>query len=209
MNTKPKFVKCKACGEPYQRLRPLQKVCSPACALKHARQQAERKLAKEQARSRKEARERLDAMQTKPQLVKKAQTAFNAYIRARDAGKPCISCGTPLAAEQVGGAFDCGHYRSVGSAPHMRFVEDNAHGQCKHCNRHLAGNHVEYRKRLAERIGLKALERIESDNTLRKYTREGLIELAKHYRTEARKLARPKEANFFAPTGAETERDDA
>ena len=43
----------------------------------------------------------------------------------------------------------------------------------------------EYRKRLVERIGLQAVESIESDNTLRKYSHEGLIELAKHYRAAA------------------------
>ena len=134
----------------------------------------------------KETKRKLDAMQTRPQLLKKAQTAFNAYIRARDKGKPCISCDKPL----DGGAntFDAGHYRSVGSAPHMRFVEDNCHGQCKHCNNWLSGNHVEYRKRLLERIGERQLELLESDNTLRKYTKEGLEEIAKHYREETRRL---------------------
>ena len=134
----------------------------------------------------KETKRKLDAMQTRPQLLKKAQTAFNAYIRARDKGKPCISCDKPL----DGGAntFDAGHYRSVGSAPHMRFVEDNCHGQCKHCNNWLAGNHVEYRKRLLDRIGERQLELLESDNTLRKYTKEGLEEIAKHYREETRRL---------------------
>ena len=134
----------------------------------------------------KETKRKLDAMQTRPQLLRKAQTAFNAYIRARDKGKPCISCDKPL----DGGAntFDAGHYRSVGSAPHMRFVEDNCHGQCKHCNNWLAGNHVEYRKRLLERIGERQLELLESDNTLRKYTKEGLEEIAKQYREETRRL---------------------
>lgn len=177
---------CKVCAEPYQRLRPLQKVCSPACALSLARQIAARKEAKARSADRKATREKLEAMQTRPQLAAKAQAAFNAYIRARDAGKPCISCGTPLSNEP--NTYDAGHYRSVGSAPHMRFVEDNCHGQCKHCNRHLAGNHVAYRLGLLERIGVRAVELIEADTTLRKYTREGLIELARHYRAEARKL---------------------
>lgn len=160
-------------------MRPLQKVCGPACAMKIARKAVEKA-------DRKETKLKLDAMQTRPQLLRKAQTAFNAYIRARDKGKPCISCDKPL----DGGAntFDAGHYRSVGSAPHMRFVEDNCHGQCKHCNNWLAGNHVEYRKRLLERIGEHQLGLLESDNTLRKYTKEGLEEIAKHYREEARRL---------------------
>ncbi len=178
---------CKVCRCEYVRARPLQKVCSPACAIEHTRQQSEKKEARAATEWRRYARQKLESMQTRPELVKKAQSAFNAFIRARDAGKPCISCGTPLQAAQVGGAFDCGHYRSVGSAPHMRFVEDNAHGQCKHCNRHLAGNHVAYRIGLIQRIGLRAVELIEDDNTSRKYTREGLEELARHYRSETRK----------------------
>ena len=179
--TKP--AKCKVCQCAYTKTRPLQTVCSPPCALVLARKATEKAQAKEQAKDRKETRQKLDAMQTKPQLTKKAQTAFNAFIRARDAGKPCISCGTPLSNEP--NTYDAGHYRSVGSAPHMRFVEENCHGQCKHCNNYLAGNHVEYRKRLVERIGLQAVESIESDNTVRKYSHEDLIELAKHYRAAA------------------------
>ena len=160
-------------------MRPLQKVCGPACAMKVARKAVEKA-------DKKETKRKLDAMQTRPQLLRKAQTAFNAYIRARDKGKPCISCDKPL----DGGAntFDAGHYRSVGSAPHMRFVEDNCHGQCKHCNNWLAGNHVEYRKRLIERIGLEELEKLEADNTVKKLTKEELIEIAKTYRERARRL---------------------
>jgi hypothetical protein len=173
--------KCKSCGVPFTPVRPMQKVCSPACAMKVARQVVDKA-------EKKETKLKLDAMQTKPQLVKKAQTAFNAYIRARDVGKPCISCDKPL----DGGAntFDAGHYRSVGSAPHMRYVEDQVHGQCKKCNRHLSGNAVEYRKRLLERIGLERLEQIESDNVLRKYTKEALIEIARHYNEQARQLTK-------------------
>ena len=112
--------KCKACSEIFIPARPLQRVCSPSCAMKHARALTEKKQAKEQAQERKATREKLQALQTKPQLLKKAQTAFNAFIRARDAGKPCISCGRPLGTEP--NTYDFGHYRSVGSAPHMRFV---------------------------------------------------------------------------------------
>lgn len=161
----------------------MQKVCSPTCAMKIARQVVDKA-------EKKETKLKLDAMQTKPQLVKKAQTAFNAYIRARDKGKTCISCDTPLGSEP--NSYDAGHFRSVASAAHMRYVEDQVHGQCKKCNRWLAGNVVEYRKRLLERIGLERLEQIENDNVLRKYTKEGLIEIARHYNEQARLLAKER-----------------
>ena len=171
--------KCKSCGVPFTPVRPMQKVCSPVCAMKVARQVVDKA-------EKKETKLKLDAMQTKPQLVKKAQTAFNAYIRARDKGKTCISCDTPLGNKP--NSYDAGHFRSVGSAAHMRFVEDQVHGQCKKCNRYLAGNVVEYRKRLLERIGLERLEQIENDNVLRKYTKEALIEIARYYNEQARQL---------------------
>jgi hypothetical protein len=169
----------------------MQKVCSPMCALEVSRQATEKKKAKEAQEDRKKTREKLDAMRTKPQLVKLAQIAFNSYIRARDAGKPCICCGKPLGTEP--NSFDAGHYRSVGSAPHMRFVEDNVHGQTKYCNNYLASNPVGYRKGLIERIGLDAVEKIEADQTVRKYTHEGLVEIARHYNAEARRLKKERE----------------
>lgn len=186
---------CKVCKTTFTPSRPLQKVCSPGCALTHIKDVARKMRDKSEAKERKLVRAKLDAMQTKPQLVKKAQTAFNAFVRARDAGKPCISCGSTLSSEP--NTYDCGHYRSVGSAVHMRFVEDNAHGQCKYCNRHLAGNHVAYRMGLIARIGQRAVELIEADTTLRKYTREGLIEIARHYRAEEKRLRRASELQRY------------
>jgi hypothetical protein len=184
MSSKP--AKCRVCACAFTKTRPLQTVCSPTCALTLARNVTEKALAKAQAADRKKTREKLDAMRTKPQLVKVAQTAFNAFVRARDADKPCISCGKPPSTES--NSVDAGHFRSVGSAPHMRFVEDNIHGQCKHCNQYLAGNVLAYRKGLIERIGLERVEQIESDQTVRKYTKEGLQEIAKHYNAETRRL---------------------
>ena len=176
--TKP--AKCKVCQTSYTKTRPLQTVCSPPCALTLARKATEKAQAKKQAQDRKETRQKLDAMQTKPELVKKAQVAFNAFIRARDSGKPCISCGKPPSNEANG--WDSGHFRSVGSAPHMRFVEENCAKQCKKCNQFLSGNHVAMRAGLIERIGLARVEQIEADNTVRKYSHEGLREIAKQYR---------------------------
>jgi hypothetical protein len=156
------------------------------CALELSKTIQKKIIAKEAQEDRKKTREKLDAMRTKPQLVKVAQIAFNAFVRARDADKPCISCGKPPSTES--NQTDAGHFRSVGSAPHMRFVEDNVHGQCKHCNQYLAGNILAYRKGLIERIGLTRVEQIEADQTVRKYTKEGLQEIAKHYKAKARRL---------------------
>jgi len=188
-NTQKK-VKCKACGEYFERVRSLQIVCSVKCASDRAHSQIVKEKAKALREERRNIKIKLDAMRTLPQLIKAAQSAFNAYIRARDAGKECISCSNPLPREAIGGAFDCGHYRSIGSAPHLRFDERNAHGQCKHCNRYLSGNHVEYRKRLAMRIGADALEALESDKCVKKYSKDELSVMAAEYRRMAREVKR-------------------
>ena len=133
-------------------------------------------------------RARKEAIKTIPVLIKEAQQAFNAYIRARDADKPCICCGLPLSAGDVGGSFDCGHYRSVGSAQHLRYDERNAHGQRKQCNRWGAGRAVDYRIGLVARIGLEAVEALESDNAPRKWLRDELIYIRDRYRAKLKEL---------------------
>lgn len=79
-------------------------------------------------------------------LIQKAARKFHAYIRERDQGQPCISCGkfAPLQA---------GHFYSAGHYPALRFNEDNVHGQCKKCNYFLSGNLTEYEKNLRKKIG--------------------------------------------------------
>lgn len=179
---KPK--KCKSCRQEFIPARMGQKACSPTCAQRIA----ELHRAKV---TRKDTKAKLDAIKTLPQLKKETQIAFNSYIRARDRDRPCICCGLPLrnaSSDGVGGGFDGGHYRSVGSAPHLRFNEDNAHGQRKQCNRYGAGRAVDYRLGLIARIGLEAVEALERDNTPRHYTKDDLRALTAHYRLMAREL---------------------
>ena len=133
-------------------------------------------------------KKRKEAIKTIPDLIKEAQREFNAYIRARDAEKPCICCGKPLGDSDMGGRFDCGHYRSVGSASHLRFDERNAHAQRKQCNRYGAGRAVDFRIGLVSRIGLAAVEALESNNIPHKWTREGLIEVRDTYRAKLKEL---------------------
>lgn len=175
----PKKVSCKVCKTKYVKLSMSHVACSPACAIEWAKRQREKREREAMRADRVVKRAKLEAMKTKPQLTKEAQKAFNKRIRARDAGKPCISCQKPMQHDSsaIGGGshdVDCGHYRSVGSAPHLRFDERNAHAQCVHCNRYLAGNPVGYRAGLIERIGLAAVEALEADNDPKHYTHDDL-----------------------------------
>lgn len=174
-------MRCKVCRTPFERTSIGHKACSIECALvlaKTSREQAERK----------KQRKRLTELKTRSQWVREAQSAFNRFIRMRDAGKPCICCGMPLKGGAVGGSFDCGHYRSVGSAPHLRFDERNAHGQRKQCNRWGSGRAVDYRLGLIARIGLEAVESLEADNEVRKHTIPELKEIKHKYTLMAKEL---------------------
>ena len=119
--------------------------------------------------------------------MRDAQRAFNAYIRARDVDLPCISCGdfTPMTR---GGDYDCGHYRSVGANPELRFEELNAHKQCKRCNSHLSGNIVNYRIGLLMRIGEEKVAWLEGPHEPKKYTIEDLKAVIATYRAKLKAL---------------------
>ena len=173
--------KCKSCGGPYIKFNADHRACSLPCAIKLATQDREKKAAKVARQAKVKAR-------TRREWLALAQQAFNAYIRKRDEGQPCICCGQPLTLGAVGGGYDCGHYRSVGSAPHLRFNENNAHAQSKQHNRWGSGRAVDYRIGLIKRIGLAAVEELEADNTVPKWTIEQLIEIRDHYRAKAKQL---------------------
>lgn len=176
---------CEGCGKEFMPRNSFQKVCFDRhCALKKVR--------RDKKREADELRERKEAIKTIPQLIQSAQVAFNAWVRARDEGLPCICCGRFSAGDygHRGHAWDCGHYRSTGSASHLRFHPDNAHRQLVFCNRHGAGRAVDYRVGLIARIGLERVEALESNNTAHKWTREELIEITATYRRKLRDLKR-------------------
>lgn len=184
--TKPmKPPRCKHCRKQtesaHQRIHP---DCVDAWwAARNAKQQAKKAKA-----DRADTKARKQAIETIPELIAAAQIAFNAFIRERDRDQPCICCGLPLGTGEVGGAYDCGHYRSRGAAGHLRFDERNAHAQRKFCNKHRAGNAVEYRIGLIQRIGLEAVEALESDNDPVKWDRDTLRQIKTIYRAKTRQL---------------------
>ncbi|MGA0401581.1 MAG: recombination protein NinG [bacterium] len=176
----------------------LKSFCSMEHLVEYSKSNAAKQLVKK-AKA-KETRERKEKLRTRSDWLKLAQKAFNEYIRVRDAGKPCISCGASQGDTVLGGAFDAGHYRSTGSAPHLRFHVNNCHAQCVKCNRYLGGNIVEYRKRLIDRCSLEIVEALEQDDRPRNYKIHDLkriIESCKK-RTKQKKKWRQKTANAEA-----------
>ncbi|RYF30676.1 MAG: ninG protein [Comamonadaceae bacterium] len=133
-----------------------------------------------------ERRERLKRI---PDRIKEAQKVFNAWVRTRDQHQTCISCGKPPGdMTQLHAGRDAGHYRSTGSASHLRFHEDNCHAQCVKCNQWGAGMAVDYRIRLLERIGLDRVEALEADNAVNKWTHEELKAIKSKYAAKLKEL---------------------
>jgi hypothetical protein len=180
---KPK--RCRSCGNSFQPISSMSKACSVTCALDLVRQANARKEARVKREERAATRVAKEKVKTRGAHLKELQAAFNAFIRARDAHEPCISCDRPATWD---GQWHASHYRSVGSTPELRFNEFNVHRSCSICNNFLSGNIGSYRPRLIAKIGLEKVEWIEGDHPPQKLTIPEIIELKAQYRAKAREI---------------------
>lgn len=112
-------------------------------------------------------------------LKKKLQTVFNAYIRERDKGQKCISCGKVK-------KLQAGHYYAV-RFDSLRFNEDNVHGECAGCNCFDQSHLIPYGINLEKKIGVNRLidlhaaarEYKKTHHKFERYEIEKMIELYK------------------------------
>lgn len=175
--------KCKVCKK---RFTPVFGFKQITCSVDCARIYGVKILKKEREKEKKELK---DKLLTYNDCFKILQKIFNKYIRIRDKDKKCISCERIL-----NGKFDAGHYFSYKTFPNLRIDEDNVHGQCVYCNKHLHGNLHYYRIGLIERIGLerfKALE-VKSIQEKRKQTIEEIKEKIEYYKLKIKDYEREK-----------------
>lgn len=184
---KPKPKKCPICAAMFVRTRAIQPCClSLECQIEYsARLSIKRKAAAEKL-DRIDTRQRKEKLKSKSEVAKEVQVLCNRYVRERDlkAGHGCISCGT-----QSTPRWDAGHFRSVGSAPNLRFDhERNIHLQCAKCNTFLAGNLMRYGNFLPYRIGKEAFDALLSDNEPKHYTIEDLRQLKEVFKEKIRNL---------------------
>ena len=180
---------CKVCRAPFEPRLPMQVVCGIDCARSLAvsvRGKAEKKAATKQ---RKADRERKEKIKTRSELAREAQQALNAWVRLRDADKPCISCG-----RHHEGQYHAGHYLSVGARPELRYEPLNVWKQCAPCNTHLSGNAVLFRQALVREIGLERVEWLEGPHPAKKYTADELRAIKAEYTAKARELKREAES---------------
>lgn len=179
---------CKVCREKFEPRTPLQVACGWECAQAYGKKVTAQQKAKASRQERAQDKAKLDTFKTYPQLIAACQKAFNAVVRQRDmlAGHRCISSGRVL--NWSGNKVDCGHFRSTGSAPHLRFNFDNAHAQDKHDNLWKSGNAVDYRIGLIARIGLERVEALEADNAPAKWTHDDLRRMTKEFQAQLREM---------------------
>jgi len=178
----PKARPCKQCGQLFVPRTTLHNICSPKCAYKDLRKQkaAEKAAAKADLA---ETRKRKEKAMTRSERHARAQAAVNAYVRARDADLPCISCG-----RHHEGQWHAGHYRSRGAAKHLALDTRNIHKQCQPCNTHLHGNQINYRLGLIERYGLAYVEALECDNARRDLTSDEIDAIWREHKAKLKEM---------------------
>jgi 5-methylcytosine-specific restriction endonuclease McrA len=181
----PKLKKCKApgCSIRFQPVNTLHNACSWPCSLILARVKREREERAALQTRRRETKAALERIKTRREWLKDAQTAFNAWVRQRDAGLPCVSCGAIQA-----GQWDASHYSSIGAAPEIRFHPDNVHRACSVCNQHKSGNAIEYRLGLIKRIGAARVEWLEGPHEPAKWTIDEIKSIRDLYRAKLKEL---------------------
>lgn len=110
---------------------------------------------------------------------------FNEFIRLRDAGKPCISCGKFT-------TLQAGHYHSCRYLS-IRWDEKNVNGQCVHCNVFNQGNFFGYAGGIRKRYGQNAITLldIKKNNTWKPTTFE-LNLLIDEYTNKVKQLKNEK-----------------
>lgn len=209
--------KCKQCKEfqPVESMvkHPIGIFCDSDCVVAFTQKAQNRTRAKQRAKAKselgvktkaynKEARDRKEALKSRGDHIKAAEKEFNRFVRLRDWGLPCISCGrTDAEVKQTdgwktGGAWDCGHFQGKGRRPELRFTETNAHRQCKSCNggsgKYARKSHTveqEYEQRLRARIGDAEVDRLKGPSPPAKWTIEDIKAIQTKYRLKANMLA--------------------
>ncbi|MDC3739649.1 recombination protein NinG [Pseudomonas syringae pv. syringae] len=189
----PRRKRCPECRVIFTPARAGQAVCGEIdCAIAHGQSEKGRAIAGKALAEigRREIKVRKEALKSRSDHMKDTQQAFNAWIRVRDAGQPCISCGTTADVQ-----YCAGHYRTTAACPELRFEPLNVHLQCnRNCNMGKSGNLLGYRPGLLSKIGAEALAWVEGPHEPQKYTAEELKALTAKYRALTRELKKGEAA---------------
>lgn len=165
----------------------MQKVCCGDCAISLGNLKKAKRERTQAAQERKETKVKLEKLKSRSDWAKEAQTAFNRWVRLRDADKPCISCG-----RHHTGQYHAGHYMSRGARPELAYEPLNCHKQCSPCNLHLSGNVALYRKNLVDLIGQSQVEWLEGPHEPKHFSVDDLKAIKAKYTALARELEKAR-----------------
>lgn len=166
----------------------------------------EKSLAKERVKRERSQKRSQAAQKKKERRQKRAYTAdklshqidltqaqFNGLIVLLDKDEPCGSCGR----YKCGSGWDCGHVKSRGSHPELRFDFLNAWKQGSACNRanvRMNSRSVtvskQYEERLAKTKGQWVVDYLNGPHEAKHYTREGLKVLRAEFAAERRYIGK-------------------
>jgi len=186
----PRRKRCPECRVMFTPSRSSQAVCGEIeCAIAYGKSEKGQASAKKALADvgRRDIEARKEALKTRADHAKEAQTVMNRYVRLRDAHLGCISCNKPAT---WGGQWHASHFRSVGSSPEHRFNPLNVHRACSVCNNHLSGNILGYQPELIRRIGAEAVEALLGPSEPKRYTIDDLKAITAEYRAKTRELKR-------------------
>jgi len=140
----------------------------------------------EKERKAKERQQKADFRKTDVRWLKaKAEFYCNKYIRLRDAGNGCISCGT----HNPNIVYAAGHFIPVGRCIPLRYDERNIHLQCnEHCNRRLSGNLIAYEAALRIKLGNETVEWLKGPHEPVRYRAEDYLRIIEHYKAKIKQL---------------------
>lgn len=189
---KPKTRKCKVCKTPFVPFDSMRTWCSIDCGAQLALKLLEAKKEREARSERKRLAEQKAACMPIQKRLKRAETAVNRYVRARDHHLGCCSCDK---GPHWDGQWHASHFKSVGSNSRLRFNLWNIHKGCSECNHQRSGNIAGYEPRLVKKIGAERVDWLKCQNGVTKYAPEYLDRLTKVFNKKAaRKERRIKES---------------
>ncbi len=168
--------------------------CGVDCAYKFAKAKQEKEQARliakfkqsrtKQDKADKKAKRELKNNDRKHQFQLTKSKIQHWVNHIRDAGKPCISCGTEKQYIQYCG----GHYKTAGGFPELALNTLNIFRQCNfYCNRNLSGNisgnktTQGYTAGLIERCGQERVDLLNSKHESPNYDCDQLIEIRAFY----------------------------
>jgi hypothetical protein len=91
--------------------------------------------------------------------------------------------------------WHAGHYRTVAKASHLRFTRININLQCDDCNVGKSGNIKAYRVGLVAKIGEAAVQGLDNDNRIHRWTIEELEAIRLKAYADLRALKKAQEAH--------------